>query len=195
MGSLSAWDFINQHTNHATLLWAEKVVIEALHFCCHVDWQDIKVTCLGYCISNSGIDEMSMLWSCFRIIISIDIHWSVMITRQWSSTTHVSACESNSILVLITTVIVWVLKWSVCTLAQITLSTSISTQQLLMSLFDDHESQLGFSCFATNAWQVTTGFPLFLSHFGLQESLPPFSWHYPPQDENLSQAWPREQQL
>ena len=40
-------DFISQHIIHATLHWAEKMVIEALHFNCLVDWKDNNLTFSG----------------------------------------------------------------------------------------------------------------------------------------------------
>ena len=62
-------------------------------------------------------------------------------------------------------------------MVQITFSTSLSAQLLMMSPFDDPRSQLGSLHFAPNVWQVTTGFPLFLHHVGSLEVPPPFSLH------------------
>ena len=95
----------------------------------------------------------------------IGLLWSCTI-RQWSPKIDVSACESNFILVLTTAILVWALKWTVHTLAQIAFSTSISAQLLLMFPFDDPRSQPGSLCFALDAWWVTERFPLFFPYFG-----------------------------
>ena len=70
--------FINQHTTHVTLHLAEKIVIKALHLNCMIEQNDNNLTCLRCCINYCGNDYMSMLSSYFRII-SVDIHWSVVI--------------------------------------------------------------------------------------------------------------------
>ena len=71
-------DLIVQHTIHMTLHWAEKVVIEALHFNLLVDQEYDNTTCLRFCISQISKKYASMLWSCSGIV-SKDIHWSVEI--------------------------------------------------------------------------------------------------------------------
>ena len=87
--------------------------------------------------------------------------WSCT-TRQWSLTTHVSACELNSILVLSTARIFWVHYWTIYMLVQITVL--LSTQLMMSPLFDKSMSQLGSLHLLPNA--------LFLPHAGSLEVCP-----------------------
>ena len=66
---------------------------------------------------------------------------------------------------------------TICTLPQITLSISFSTNYVKISHFDDPRSQLGCLHFAPNDWQVTTLFPLFHPHFGPLGFSTPFLSH------------------
>ena len=77
-GCQKLWDFIDQHTIHITTHRAEKVVIKALHFNRLIKEKDNNLSYLRFCIGYCGNDYVSMLQSCISVV-SIDIHWPVMI--------------------------------------------------------------------------------------------------------------------
>ena len=86
-------------------------------------------------------------------------------TRHWPPIiTHISACESNSMLVLITVRHLWAFNCTVGTLAQD--AGYLTTLLLLFSSFDKPRSQPDSLYLPPNALQVTTGFSAFLPHAG-----------------------------
>ena len=180
-GCYKHWDCINQNNIHTALHQAKKVMIKALHLNYLVDQEDNNLACLRFIISNSSINNASMLWPHFGIA-SIDTHWSALWsynTKHLSFTLHVSTCESKSTLVSTTVILLWALNCSAHTLGPDTAFLSTHFMLMFHFLMILRFSWNPCSCHPVPG-KLLQDFLCFSPTLDLWDFLTLYLWHLPP---------------